>query len=232
MRGFVCSFVCSFVCGLVCACESKLAIELGKLHQGAQDHARSGTGLTAGAARAVGHGNLDDPKVGSAGADEDFGIHEGADRFDRNGLEDLAAEDLEGAIDVSHGKVEELADEEAPDRGDQTPGQGVATGSAVAGDDVGGRSTAPIPAGSILRALLKALLKVLLKVLLKAIEQLGDLGEFELKIRIAEENEIAAGLAQAGPKCCAVALVGRVMNAANARVAIAPLFEHARTVIP
>ena len=60
------------------------------------------------------HGNLLDGESGGARAHEDFGVDERADGLDRDGIEYIATEDLEGAVDVTNAQPENDSDQQAP----------------------------------------------------------------------------------------------------------------------
>ena len=142
-------------------------VELGQLEEGAGDHARVGAALATRAAPPMADRDLLDPEARRPGADQDLGVDEGADRLDRDRLEDRAVKDLEGAVDVAHRQIEEPAHERPPDRCDHPPQPRIPPRRPVAGHDL---------------------------VLAGVVEQAADLGELELEIGVAEEDEAVGQL--------------------------------------
>lgn len=177
------------------------SIEPDELGKSPEDDTGMGAGLSAGFARMMGHRDLADPKASGSGAHQDLGIHEGADRLDRDRVEDLSAKDLEGAIDVSDREIEEAANEGAPGAGDHAADPRIAPGCAVAGDDL---DVVGVCLG----------------------QQVGDLPEVELEIRIAEEDEVASGFTQTRAKRRPIAPVRCMVDAADPWVPRAPSLEH------
>jgi hypothetical protein len=144
-------------------------------------------------------GDLLDPKARRPRADEDLRIDERADRSDRNSLEHRAVEDLEGAVDVAHRQIEEHAYEPSPRRRDHAPQPRIAAGRAVPDHDLERPGM---------------------------LEQMSDLGEIELEIGVAEEDELAAGGLESRAKSRAIAEILRMMHRAHPRIAPAPGFEN------
>jgi len=173
--------------------------ELRELDERLHDHAGVRAALAARAATAMADGDLLDRKARGAGAHQDLGVDEGADRVDRDRLEHRAVEDLEGAVDVAHRQVEERAHERAPDRRHRPPQPGIAARRAEACDDGVG---------------------------VGVVEQPADLGELELQIGVAEEDELAARRLEPGPQRRAVAQVLGVVHRAHPRIPRAPAVEH------
>jgi hypothetical protein len=145
-------------------------------------------GLTAVAARAVTHRDLMDAVAGAAGAGQDLGVHEGAERGDRHGFDDVAPEDLERAVDVAHAQVEEQVHHSPPQPCDDAPAHGIAARRAIARHHV-----EAVGVG----------------------EELRELGEVELEIRIAEEDQLTPRLAQARTQRRAVAAIRGVAHQAQ-----------------
>ena len=173
-------------------------VERGELEERAGDHARMRAALPARAPPAMADRDLLDPEARRPRADQDLGVDEGADRLDRDRLEHRAVEDLEGAVDVAHRQIEEPAHEGAPDRGDHPPQPRVAPRRAIARDDL-------VVAG--------------------VLEQPADLGEVELEIGVAEEDELAPRRLEARAQRRAVAEILRVMDRAHPLVAPTPAVE-------
>ena len=96
-----------------------------------------------------------------------FGVHESADRLDRNGVEHLASEDLEGAIDVPNREIEEHAHESVPGSSDCASNPGVSARCAISGDDLE---------------------------VFGEFEQMANLGQIELEIGVTEEHQLASCL--------------------------------------
>ena len=113
-----------------------MGVELGQFDEGSKNDPGMGARLGSRLTGMVGHGDLFDLKSSGPGSRENFRIHEGSDRLDRNRVEDFAAEDLESAVDVPDGNIEEGADQAAPNLGDDPAEPGVPARGAVAGDDV------------------------------------------------------------------------------------------------
>jgi len=62
----------------------------------------------------VGDGHLPDAESGGAGADENLGVDERPHALEGDGQEHPAVEELEGAVDVAHAKLEDAADKLVP----------------------------------------------------------------------------------------------------------------------
>ena len=75
------------------------------------DDARVGAALLAVLSAPMGDRDLLDAEACGLRADQDLGVDEGAERLDRNRLEDLASEYLERAVDVAHRESEQRANE-------------------------------------------------------------------------------------------------------------------------
>jgi hypothetical protein len=170
----------------------EFAVELRELDQRPRDDTRVGSGLTARASAAMADRYLLDGETGCVRAREYFGVHEGADRFDRNCVQYIAAKDLEGAVDIANGQVEKQSHEPTPDPGDRSPNPAITARRPVSRHDVK---------------------------ITRVYEESPDFGQIELEIGVTEEDEITTGLAQSRSKCRTVAAIGGVVDGSNARIA-------------
>ena len=133
--------------------------------------------------------NLLDRKARCPGASQDLGVHESADRFDRDRIEHLAPEDLEGAIDVAHGKAEECTNDPAPYASDDPSYPRIPARGSISSNDVE---------------------------FLGVFEQAPNLAEIELEIGVAEEDEFTARFAKARSESRPIPAIGGVMYGADA----------------
>jgi hypothetical protein len=182
----------------------ELAIQQRELDERAQDHPGPRARLPPVAPRVVAHGHLPDAEAEALGPHQDLRVHEGADRRDRDRLEHAAVEHLEGAVDVAHGEAEEEPHAAPPAEGQRAPHEGVAPGRAVAGHDVavGGEG-----------------------------EERLELGEVELEVGVAEEDEVAARGAETRAERRPVAPVRRVGDDAQTRVLAPARVEERRAPV-
>jgi hypothetical protein len=169
----------------------EFGVELGEFDQSTSNDTRVGSGLTAGASAAMTDWNLLDREARRVRARKDFGVHEGADGRDRNRVEDLAAEDFEGTIDIANGQVEKKSHEPAPDPGNHAPYPAIAAWGPVSRHDVE---------------------------IMRVYQESSDFGQVELEVGVAEEDEITTRFAQSRPECRTVAAVGGVVDGSNARI--------------
>src|SRR5207247_5988188 len=97
-------------------------------------------GLRSPPSRQVVHAHLDDARPGALRFAEQLGVDEGAVGPEVEAGDEIAAEQLEGAVEVAHAHAEEGADEEtAEEPGVEAPEPRIVPAQAIAGDDVGPR---------------------------------------------------------------------------------------------
>src|SRR5947207_7414398 len=106
----------------------------------AHNHARVAPGLRSDPSREVMHARLDDARPGALRLAEQLGVDEGAVGLEVEAGDEVAADQLEGAVEVPHAHAEDGADEDAAEEeGVQAPEPGVLPAQAITGDDVGPR---------------------------------------------------------------------------------------------
>jgi hypothetical protein len=139
----------------------------------------------------VSHAELDDASAGVEGTGHELGAHHRPLRGERQRLHQLAAHELERAVDVAQGQVEEAAHEHVPGGGIDGAVGRVGPVHPVAGDDVRRR---------------------------RERREARELAEVELQVGVGQEDPFQARRGQAGPHGGAVAAVDVVCDDAHARV--------------
>jgi hypothetical protein len=139
----------------------------------------------------VAHAQLGDARAGLVGEGDELGAHHGAVRGERQRPHELAAHELEGAVDVAQRHVEDAADEHVPRGRVERAVRRVGAVQAVAGDDVRRR---------------------------RQRDEARELRQVELQVGVGQEDPLQAGGRQAGAHGRAVAAVAVVDQHAHPRV--------------